>query len=190
MWTIMRFDLTGEPRGMLAATAPEEIERIAVSDDCTIWLVTHSSEGSLQLWRAARDDKAFNKASIADLAKAFKPNGLLAASDRGFCLEEHGTDGLPVTYCFSWYGRPISEDDIKRPSPPERYKQGQLLTQAIDSGMPRCRWHRVRVEADVPPGTTVSVAVATSETETPPEQGDRKRGALLARFSSRHAASA
>jgi phage tail-like protein len=173
MWTIGRFDLTGEPRGMLAATVPEEIERIAVSDDCMIWLVTHTSEGSLRLWRAARDDKAFNKAPIADLAKAFKPNGLLAASDRGFCLAEHGTDGLPVTYCFSWYGRPISENDIKRPSPPERYKQGQLLTQAIDSGMPRCRWHRVRVEADVPPGTTVSVAIATSETETPPEQGDR-----------------
>src|SRR5262245_1834638 len=31
------FDLVGEARGQLTAVAPEEIERIAVSDDCTIW---------------------------------------------------------------------------------------------------------------------------------------------------------
>jgi phage tail-like protein len=171
--TILRFDLIGETRGALSATAPEEVERIAVGDDCTIWLVTRASDGSLKLWRAARDDKEFNKASIEDLAKAFKPNGLIAASDIGFCLEEHRLDGLPVTYCFSWYGRPINESEIKRPSPPARYTQGQLLTQAIDSGIPRCRWHRVRIEADVPPGTAVAITVATDETKDPPAQGYR-----------------
>src|SRR5262249_8904157 len=31
LWTVWRFGLTGEPRGMLAATTSEEIERIAVS---------------------------------------------------------------------------------------------------------------------------------------------------------------
>ena len=50
----------------------------------------------------------------------------------------------------------------RRPWP----RTGQLLTAPIDSGIPRCRWHRVRVDADVPPGTTVSVEVAT--TEEPP----------------------
>jgi phage tail-like protein len=42
-----------------------------------------------------------------------------------------------------------------------------LLTTAIDSGQPRCRWHRVRVDADIPAGTSVLVAVATSEEPTP-----------------------
>jgi len=53
---------------------------------------------------------------------------------------------------------------------------GQLITRAIDSGMPRCRWHRVRVDADVPSGTTLEIAVATSELDPtgkePPPQGD------------------
>ena len=169
--TIVRFDLNGEACGALSATAPEEIERIAVSDDCTIWLMTRASDSSWKLWRAARDDTEFKKASIKNLVKAFTPNGLIATSDLGFCLEERGPDGLPVRHCFSWYGRPINESEIKRPSPPARYTQGQLLTQAIDSGIPRCRWHRVHIEADVPPGTTVAIAVATDETDDPLEQG-------------------
>jgi len=174
VWTIQRFDLTGEPRGRLQATAPadEEIERIAVSSDCAIWLVTRTSEGALQLWRATRDDTQFHQVGLDDLMKAFKPTGLVATSPLGFCLEESGTDGLPLTHCFSWYGRPLPEQEIQRPLPPARHLQGQLLTQAIDSGIPRCRWHRVRVEADVPPGTTVSIAISTSETETPVAQGD------------------
>jgi phage tail-like protein len=174
VWTIRRFDLTGEPRGMLQATIPEdeEIERIAVSSDCAIWLVTRSSDDALQLWRAARGDMQFHQAAVEDLVQAFKPTGLIAVSALGFCLEEGGTDGLPLTHCFSWYGRPIGEQEIKRSLSPTRYTQGQLLTQAIDSGIPRCRWHRLRVEADVPPGTTVSIAISTSETETLTAQGD------------------
>ena len=46
-------------------------------------------------------------------------------------------------------------------APPVRERRGQLLTTAIDSGIPRCRWHRVRVDADVPFGTALEVAVAT-----------------------------
>ena len=33
----------------------------------------------------------------------------------------------------------------------------------IDSGISRCRWHRVRIDADVPPGTSLDVQVATAD---------------------------
>ena len=169
---ILRFGLIGDARGALALTSPEDIETIAVSDDCSVWLMTRGSDGSLRLWRAAHDGTQFEPASIEDLAKAFRPTGLNAVSSLGFCLEDHGPDGLPVTHCFTWYGRPIDHAEIKPPFPPQRYKQGQLLTQAIDSGIPRCRWHRLRIDADVPPSTTLSVAVSTSETDQPHDQGD------------------
>ena len=49
--------------------------------------------------------------------------------------------------------------------------QGQLLTLAIDSGIPRCRWHRVRWQGSVPAGTTVSISVSTSDSPAPAAQG-------------------
>src|SRR5262249_39780109 len=159
---ILRFGLIGDPRGKLAASAPGEIERIAVSDDCKIWSVTRDSGGRLRLWNAERDDTQFKPASVAELAKSFKPTGLVAISEKGFCLEDRGSDGVPVTHCYSWYGRAVKDSEIERPRPPALQKYGQLLTQAIDSGIPRCRWHRVRLDADMPPGTTLSIAVATS----------------------------
>jgi phage tail-like protein len=114
----------------------------------------------------------FVPATPEDLRKALRPNGLTAVSELGFCLGLRGTDGLPVTCCYSWYGRPVCEEEIVAPPAPGFERQGQLLTVALDSGVPRCRWHRVRLDADVPQGTAVSVAVATSEEPEPASQGD------------------
>ncbi|MCI0392752.1 MAG: phage tail protein [Acidobacteria bacterium] len=167
--SVWRFGPAGEARGKLMIAMPalafgETIDRLAASDDCSIWLVTRASDGSLKLWRAARGDREFKKAKVEQLQKAFKPTGLTAVDEeKGFCLEECGPDGLPVTHCFGWDGEPI-QTEIAPPPPPPRHKLGQLLTRAIDSGIPRCRWHRVRIDADTPPGTTLSIAVATSET--------------------------
>jgi phage tail-like protein len=190
---VWRFGPAGEVRGKLMIALPpgleagETIDRLAASDDCSIWLVTKTKENSacsgnrdvqsdadganggnshavLRLWRAARTDKEFKKASIEGLQKAFKPTGLTAANEKkGFCIKECGTDGLPVTHCFDWDGQPL-ETEITPPPAPHRFERGQLLTQAIDSGIPRCRWHRVRIDADVPSGTALLVALATSET--------------------------
>jgi phage tail-like protein len=65
----------------------------------------------------------------------------------------------------------MDEGDIDMPAPPERFRQGQLLTLPIDSGVPHCRWHRVRIDADVPAGCSVQVAVSASEEENPVPQG-------------------
>ena len=176
---IWRFGPSGEVRGTLPIASPptaegEYIDRLAVSDNCSIWLVTRTRDSSLKLWRARTGDPEFKKATVDELQKAFKATGLTAASDQGFCLEECGPEGLPVPRCFGWDGECLPTV-IEPPVRPSRNEQGQLLTQALDSGIPRCRWHRVRLEADVPTGTSVEVSVATSETEEAPAQGDGKQ---------------
>ncbi|HEX5736461.1 MAG TPA: phage tail protein [Blastocatellia bacterium] len=174
---VLRFGPTGDALGKLKAKIPDEIaqgdaDRIAVSNDQSVWLVTRAQDGSLQLWRAAQGAQQFEQASVEQLPKVFRPTGITAASDLGFCLQERGTDGMPVTCCFSWYGRCVDQSRIVNPKPPARYQRGQLLTAAIDSGVPRCQWHRVQVDADMPPGTTISLAVSTSEDA-------RARGAIV-----------
>jgi phage tail-like protein len=170
---VLRFSPSGDALGKLKAKIPTAtaqgiqvtVDRMAVSSDQSVWLVTRSQDGSLQLWRAARGARAFEPSTVEQLANAFKPTGVVAASELGFCIEERGDDGFPVTCCYSWYGRCVDESKIETPHPPARFDKGQLLTAAIDSGRPRCQWHRVRVDADVPPGTSISFAVATSEIE-------------------------
>lgn len=172
------FGHSGEPRGTLDIALPdgvlngtEVIDRIAASRDCAIWLVTRTKDGTFRLYRASRNDLEFEAAEIADLEKAFRTNGLLIAVDKGFCLEECGPEGLPVRSCFLWNGEE-SIEEFDPPAEPARHKQGQLLTGMIDSGIPRCRWHRVRIVAGIPFGTRLSVAIATSEIENPSPQGD------------------
>src|SRR6185503_883909 len=162
-----RFSFTGEFLGPLQVALPPRhmsgpITRLAVSRNCSIWLVTGTNEQSLQLWRAARSDKYFTVGSASQLRESFKPIGLTAANAKGFCIEECGPEGLPVSTCFQWNGEPATEP-IDPPAAPARRKQGELLTKAIDSGIPRCRWHRITLDADVPSGATLEVAVATGE---------------------------
>ncbi len=166
--SIFRFGFAGELYGKLSTALPSKdvsgnIQRLAVARDCSIWIVSGVDELSVQLWRATRDDSMFRRATIAELAKAFEPTGLTAANEKdGFCLGECGPEGFPISVCFRWDGCPAPKA-IENPPAPGRQIQGQLLTAAIDSGIPRCRWHRVQLEADVPAGTSLEIAVATNE---------------------------
>ena len=164
---VWRFSSAGELLGPLPVALPPRdqsgrIRRLAVSQNCSIWLVTGANEQSLQLWRAARSDKEFTRGTAKQLGESFKRTGLTAAAAKGFCIEECGREGIPVPACFQWNGEPAPEP-IPPPASPERYGQGELLTKAIDSGIPRCRWHRITLDAEVPSGTTLEVAVATGE---------------------------
>lgn len=159
---IFRFDNAGARLGRLKPPSGT-IENIAVSEDCWIWVVTRGDDGHLRLWRAARKDKEFRPATLGDLAKSFKPTGLTRAGEAGFCLTQTGGDGLPFTCCYSWYGRSIDACEIPVLPKPGFLREGSLQTERIDSGIPRCRWHRVRIDADVPSGTTLEALVATNE---------------------------
>src|SRR5262249_8700100 len=100
------FGPTGAPRGAWPAPLPPlppggAVDRLAAGGDCAVWLVTRAPavalDGSVTtayyLWRAAREDAAFRPATLAELAGAFVPTGLVAVSDVGFCLAERGPDG-------------------------------------------------------------------------------------------------
>ena len=169
-WRIKRFGPTGEGRGSLPKLPPGKVDRFAVSLDCAVWLIVETS-GGLEIWRLARGAREWERSAIEALRAAFKPTGLTATSDRGFCLEQRDANNSPLVCCYSWYGRPLCED-IPVPTPTKLYDRGQLLTKAIDSGISRCRWHRVWLDADIPSGTSLEVSVSTSEIEEPTPQGD------------------
>lgn len=62
-------------------------------------------------------------------------------------------------------------DDPPVPHARPYVTDGWLRTVALDSGIDGCRWHRVRVDADTPPGTVVTVRLATA-TQTAGRPGD------------------
>lgn len=170
-WGVFRFGPAGERRGMLPRLPEGVVRRLAVSRDGAVWVVLER-RGALRLFRLGRDMSEFARADLEGLRKAFPESNLTAATPAGFCFERRDAGDIPVTCCFNWYGRPLCDDEITTPQLERYEKRGQLLTRAVDSGIPRCRWHRVRLEAELPPGTAVEVSVSTSEAEKPGVQGD------------------
>lgn len=167
---LLRFSYSGAALGEWPAPLPATggpVNRLAFAKDCSLWLVMTAAGGALSLWRSPRKRAPFVAADAGELAAHFDPTTLVLVSEAGFCLRD-GSQG--PTCCFDWYGRPV--DSLPAPPPIARATHGQLLTVPLDSGRPRCRWHRVRLEATVPAGTTLSVAVATSEDAAAAPQGD------------------
>jgi phage tail-like protein len=167
---LLRCSLSGTVIGEWPAPLPVfpgSVDRLAFAKDGALWLVMAAPDGALSLWRATRAAPTFVAGDARDLAAHFAPTTLVRTSEGGFCLRDGPTG---PTCCFDWYGWPIT--DLPAPAPIARARQGQLLTLPIDSGRPRCRWHRVRLDATVPAGTTLSVAVATAEDPSTPAQGD------------------
>jgi phage tail-like protein len=171
---IARYDAGGSSRGSFAAALPSgSVLAIAVDSNDDVWVVMQQS-GSWTLWSAGPRDP-FVPATISQLQNAFAPTGLVAASPDGFGFNEDTRRGLGTTTGFNWYGRPLQAAAVGSYPLPPLNQYGQLMTQEIDSGVPRCQWHRIRVDADVPPGTTFLIAVATTEQINPPAQGDQTR---------------
>jgi hypothetical protein len=181
-----RFGPTGAPRGSMsvhaagagtgtgsgsASTRPPvvllgPVNRLAADQDGGIWIVTGASDDALQLWRGDWLG-VFASAATADLAKAFAPTGLTAArEDQGFCLAVTAAGSGPISVsvpeCWSWCGEPRA-GGIAPPAKPALETSGWVEAVGIDSGIKRCRWHRVRVDADVPPGSGLEVQVVTYE---------------------------
>ena len=168
---LSRFDVAGVPLGRIVTGMSGTVEALVTGrplspdGDCTIWALTETG-GTWQLWRGTRGSPdPYQQATVDDLAAAVDPTSLTVATSQGFCLVEPGPDGDQITSCFDWDGEPLTGLPAQTAT---LVTAGQLLTMAIDSGQPRCRWHRVRVDADVPARTSVRVAVATSEDPTPP----------------------
>jgi phage tail-like protein len=168
---LRRYDLAGARLVDFGAVLPanSKVVRLGVGEGGVVFAVTQAADASLHLWRARRASH-FHAATIAELAHAFRPTGVVAAANGSFSILQRSTSGLDEARAFDRKGDCI-EGPITPPPPPPRQPRGQLLTVALDSGIPRCRWHRVRIDADVPAGTRLLVAVATSEEAAPAAQG-------------------
>jgi phage tail-like protein len=94
---------------------------------------------------------------------ALPQTGVVAANDRGFCIEESGPDGAMARRCFTRDGEAARFEDVSPSPPPRDERVATLETSWLDSGIPRCRWHRVVVDADCPPDTAVKVFVAVKD---------------------------
>ncbi len=174
--TLRRYDPVGTSLPPFAAVLPgpaAQVTGIAVAPDASVWLTTAGdAPGTVQVWRAAAADAAFATADIAALSAALPGNGLLALSDAGFCLPRTGSGGVALTCCWSRYGRPLDPGGVMPRLHPQYQPGGILLTDAIDSGVPRCVWHRVQIDADLPAGTSLTLAVATADARGTPHPAD------------------
>ncbi len=161
---LQRYGPTGRPSGRVAlpATIPGPASRLAVGVNETVWLVTGNDPGSQQLWSGPWGS-ALQPATPSALAAAFPPTGLTGLSPEGFCLQETDPDGIPVTWCFSWDGCPIPAWYVPAPALPSLPQSGSITSGWLDSGIPRCRWHRIRVDAEVPKGTGIEISYVTTD---------------------------
>ena len=79
------------------------------------------------------------------------PAHLLLDSASGWRPAAGAADPLPV---------PVQDDDAL--VMPPGVTEAALVTVPLDSGISRCRWHRIRVEADVPSGSALVVQLTTT----------------------------
>ena len=160
---LQRFGPVGDPSSRpLALTIPGPICALAVTADKTVWLATGADPDPRVLWSGPLAGP-FQKATAAELAAAFPPTGLIGESAAGFCLQETGANGAILTSCTSWDGHPIPASSVPPPALPKWLTSGSIQSGWIDSIIPRCQWHRVRVDADMPPGTGIEVSVVTTD---------------------------
>lgn len=166
---IYRWDTAGVFIGQFASSLPGKIDRIAVDEQCRVWIAQQQSNGLYTLWMATMTEQVFRQVSLAQLMQAFTSTDLSIVNDEGFCFKQSRNN--QGGKCYSWYGR-LLDKPLTAAAAQELYvRQGQILTLAVDSGIPRCQWHRVRIDGNLPPGTSVSVSVSSHELESPQPQG-------------------
>jgi phage tail-like protein len=165
---LRRFGLHGGARPATPWPVPAQVTAVTFGRDAQapeaspVLLLSRDPDGALTVWLTDRDRQDAERIDPAAAARLVAASGVVAAGDAGFCLAAT-EGGLPVHRCWSWRGRPLAEAAVGAPARRPLAGRGQLLTRAVDSGIPRCRWHRLRVDADVPEGTTLQIDVATSE---------------------------
>lgn len=165
---ISRFDRTGRFIEIAVRDIAGAVEGIGAGADGSVWLLVRVDSGGLQLLVVT--PQGITSGKIEDLAAQVRRNRLRRVQADGFCVEwAQSNSGSPLL-CSTWFGECV---DHLAPSTTELYeKQGQLLTLALDSRVPGCRWHRVQVDADVPTRTCAAIAIATSEDQNQVAQGD------------------
>ena len=103
-------------------------------------------------------------------------------ADIGQCAEQvPGT--LPERGVFDRYGDPVKTRSA--PAPPTYEKTGTYTSQALDSQLYRCQWHRIILGGSIPSGASILVSTHTAEAlqtndqirDLPPEAWETKQAA-------------
>jgi phage tail-like protein len=165
---VWRFGIAGEPRGRLRASF-HRVVAMRVDRLGKIWVVSRDRAGRLRLSRFKRTGARLRKADPALLPEVMSPTGIQRWNGSGLCW---ASEAGPVAPCIGRDGKPMESRALPPPGRRAREKQGTVLTLPIDSGEPRTVWHRIRLEADVPFGTDLRVAVATVDEPSEPTPDD------------------
>jgi phage tail-like protein len=139
-------------------TAPGPIERVLAAGD-SAWIALRDGAAH-HLYRL--EAGAWSAATLEELRAVARESGVVAASDDRACLALSRGKAEPRTLCIDRCAKPV---DPPPGSPGQaRARAGSLVTPLpIDSGIPRCVWHRVRVELELPESTGLTIKLATIE---------------------------
>jgi phage tail-like protein len=162
--SVRRLSPSGDDLGRTRIGARGEILGFAVARDCAIWAALRTQDGSVRLYRAPHHSDRFAAATLARAQVDLPDSGVALATGDGFCLTHSGSGGPPIRRCYDWLGEPLEH---LAPAAAALFSSGSLVSRAIDSGIEGCRWHRVRVDADVPDGTGVRLSVAVGDGAPP-----------------------
>lgn len=166
---VWRFGIGGEARGQLQAWF-HHVLALRVDQQGKIWVLSRDDTRRLRLARFKRTGARLEQADPALLPEVLPPTGIQRWNDTGLCwASERG----PVAPCIGRDGEALDGRTIPPLGRRARERQGRMETLPIDSGEPRTVWHRIRLDAEVPSGTEVRVAVATLDepSEPTPEDG-------------------
>jgi phage tail-like protein len=155
---LSRIELVGLARVELPS-APGPIERLVVAGG-RVWAALAGVAGELQLY--CLQGSCWRPALLSELAAVAPPTGITAVSEQSACVAVPRGGATPRRVCIDRCGRAVPAP--RPPAPPRRAAAGSIETGApIDSGIPRCIWHRMRVELQLPVRTGAALALATSE---------------------------
>ena len=160
---LVAFDLMTGDRRVLAQAAGVIVRMVSAGP--VLWIAVTDAFHLFYL----DPHGALVEGKLADLVASARPTQLASATDEVACLLVSRGGGEPRTMCIDRCGRPATPPPV-HPGPP-RHREGIAHTTGaapLDSGMPRCHWHRVRLELDVPARTGLTISLATVEDPSQP----------------------
>ena len=165
---VFRYSLGGDLKGLVghdlgvviglrAGYRPPTQHRADADDASEIWVAHYRRRGQLSLSLFNRAGKPARPVGPAALARSCAPVGIQSWDRAGFCWTD--PRGL-VAPCVDWNGCPALSE-VRPFKLSAREQEGRLVIEPLDGSDPRTVWHRVRVIADVPPGTELRIEAAT-----------------------------
>lgn len=140
------------------ATAPGEAPFALVGHDFAL-LPSATAASPDRLFIAARDG---NQAYAFDLTTTTSALALTPVPAY-FPMRLFSGRALVVADSSAWYDCGERWVQLKEQKRPRYAEVGELITRAFDSGEPGCVWHRLMLDACIPPGTTVDVSTRAAD---------------------------